>query len=326
MIFLTPLRPGKFLHLNKYNFSDRLYTYMEVTEIAKAKINLSLDIRGTREETRDGKKVLFHEVAMIMHSVSLSDMVTVHLSDGDRSFLSIKSNGPLPSIPEGADNLCIRAAELMRKALSIEDHFFISLEKNIPSAAGLGGGSSDAAAVMRAINRLYDSRLSIEEMGSLSTPLGADIPYCLSGGTKLSTGIGEKLSDLPLFPTMPCVLVKPNFPISTKEAYGRYDEMTEKGQDVKHPDTDALVSFLKDNELDPFFNNTRNVLEEVCVREHKEISRIEDDAKKSGALFSMMSGSGPTVFSIFNDEKKAIAFQEAYEKKEGIEGAFFCFT
>ena len=299
---------------------------MEVTEIAKAKINLSLDIRGTREETRDGKKVLFHEVSMIMHSVSLSDIVTVRTSDEDHSILEIKSKGSSPDIPAGADNLCIRAAELMRKTLPIGDHFFISLEKNIPSAAGLGGGSSDAAAVIRAINRLSGQRLSIEEMSSLSTPLGADIPYCLSGGTKLSTGIGEKLSDLPPFPKMPCVLVKPDFPISTKEAYGRYDEMTAKGQAVKHPDTDALISFLKDNDLSSFFSDTRNVLEEVCVKDHTEIRKIEDDAKKNGALFSMMSGSGPTVFSIFDDEKKARAFQALYEKKEGTEGAFFCFT
>jgi len=296
---------------------------MKIREEAKAKINLSLDITGTREEIRDGKKTLFHEVSMIMHSVSLSDSVTVVKTDEKASFLEIKSEPDSPKIPAGADNLCLKAADLMRRALSIEDHFFIILEKHIPSAAGLGGGSSDAAAVMRAINRLYGESLSMEEMCSMATPLGADIPYCLIGGTKLSTGIGETLSDLPSFPKMPCVLVKPDFPISTKEAYGRYDRMTEE---IVHPDTMLLVSFLKENRLSSFFETTLNVLEEVCANDHEEIIKIEEDAKKNGALLSMMSGSGPTVFSLFDDEEKARAFLSLYEKKEGIEGAFFCFT
>ncbi len=296
---------------------------MEIREEAKAKINLSLDITGNREEIRDGKKTLFHEVSMIMHSVSLSDFVTVRRSIDKDFGLEIISSPGTPKIPAGADNLCVRAAELMRRALSIEDHFFITLEKHIPSAAGLGGGSSDAAAVMRAINRLYGEKLSIEEMGVLATPLGADIPYCLSGGTKLSEGIGEKLSALPSFPKMPCVLVKPDFPISTKEAYGRYDRMQEE---IRHPDTELLVSFLKENRLSSFFENTLNILEEVCVNDHEEIIKIEEDAKKEGALLSMMSGSGPTVFSLFDDEEKAKAFFSLYEKREGIEGAFFCCT
>ena len=296
---------------------------MELKYLAPAKINLSLDITGTHDETRDGKKVLFHEVSMIMHSVSLSDIVTVRATEEDRDRLEIKTKRNSPDIPAGADNLCLRAAEIMRNALSIGNHFFVSLEKNIPSAAGLGGGSSDAAAVMRAINKFCDDRLSIEEMMRLATPLGADIPYCLSGGTKLSEGIGEKLSDITAFPKMPCVLVKPDFPISTKEAYGKYDSLKEE---VSHPDTKALVSYLKDNDLSSFFKNTKNVLEEVCTRDHKEILDIEEDAKKQGALFSMMSGSGPTVFSLFDNERKAKDFFELYSEKGGIEGAFFCYT
>lgn len=287
-----------------------------VTLEAHAKINLSLDITGKRE---DG----YHEVRMIMQELSLHDDIMVSKRPDGRVKISGELEGVKGNLSFDDSNLCVKAAKKMKEKYAIEDGFDIFLRKRIPIAAGLAGGSTDAAAVLKAVRELENMEpykdpnenehkvISDEELSALGAELGADIPYCLMGGTALAEGIGEKLTPLKPFPHYPIILVKPNFEISTRTVYEKYDALEE----IRHPDTDKLINLLDEKNYDCFFISTKNALEDVTAKKHYDIVEIEDLMYDKDALLSMMSGSGPTVFSIFEDDDIAARAYNAVKEK-----------
>jgi len=303
---------------------------------AYAKVNLSLDIVGLRE---DG----YHLVRMVMQSLNIFDTLTfekleepeivVFLNDakGDDG-RSVESKGNvtegekpedasattdnLGKVPLDENNLIYKVAKLLfDKYIWSKDKeagVRITLTKNIPIAAGMAGGSSDAAATFRGINELFELNLMDEDLMEMGVTLGADIPYCIMGGTALSEGIGEVLTKLPDMPKCYYLVAKPPISVSTGEAYGGYDRLTES---IKHPDVDGQVDAIYAGNLKGVTDKFLNVLEFVTARNHKEIGELEKIMLEGGALNSMMSGSGPTVFGIFDDEAKAEAVKEEITAK-----------
>lgn len=257
---------------------------------APAKINLGLDVVRRRE---DG----YHEVKMIMQSVRLFDRLTI-----TRTYardISLSTN--LGFLPVGEDNLVYKAAALLREEFEIRSGLKIHLEKRIPVAAGLAGGSTDAASCLLAMNKLFELGLSNKAIMERAVKLGADVPYCVQKGTALSEGIGEILTPLPQAPDCHVLIAKPNFHISTKYVYShlKLDETT------THPDIDAMVTCIKNNDLYGMCENMENILETVTIPKHPEIEDIKNTMLENGAIGSLMSGSGPTVFGIFDDLDKA---------------------
>lgn len=256
---------------------------------AYAKINLTLDIVGRRE---DG----YHTVCMIMQSISLCDELTFTL----RQDAKIKLNCSNPNLAVDEDNIIQKAAKLFFKLTNNQKMgATIQLQKNIPIAAGLAGGSTDAAATLFALNELTEMGLSQKQLMQMGLMLGADLPFCILGGTALAEGIGEVLTPLKAIPDCFIVLAKPKQGISTAEAYSAYDKYGAK----KHPDTDAVISALNNSDLIGMTKGMHNVLEEVAGL--SIISEIEEIMIKQGAIFSQMSGSGPTVFGIFENKISA---------------------
>ena len=264
---------------------------------AKAKINLSLDITGKRDNG-------YHELATIMQNVELSD--TVRLEKSDR--IEVKSN--LFYLPNDQKNIAYKMAEHFFTEMGIRGGVKITLNKKIPVAAGMAGGSSDGAAVLKGLDMLYGTGLSMEEMQRLSLRIGSDIPFCLLGGTALVTGIGDETKRLPPMPFCRIVLCKPAFGISTEAAYHAYDSFGAKA----HPDTAKLIGALEVGDLYTLAGEMRNVLEDV-VTAPDEITRIEKTMLSFGALGARMSGSGPTVFGIFDRREKADACLIALRKE-----------
>jgi len=275
-----------------------------ITRKAYAKVNITLDVLGKRE---DG----YHIVKMLMHSVNLYDVLTFEKIDTGIEFSMTEDN---PVVPADKTNLVYRAAEAVIKEAglspdNVSPGVRITLEKNIPAAAGLAGGSTDAAATLKGVNELLGYGISEERLSEIGASLGADIPYCLMGGTALSEGIGEILTPLPDFPEAAFVLVKPECSVSTGVVYKAVDETDIKAED--RPDTDAIIKMLHDTHSD---NNDilnriapcmKNVLQLVTLPLHPEIGEIIECLENAGAVKAMMSGSGPTVFAIFDDEKLA---------------------
>jgi len=216
-----------------------------------------------------------------------------------RPGISFRTN--LPYIPANENNLAYRAAKILMDEFEVSDGLSINLQKFIPVAAGLAGGSTDAAAVLVGTNKLFHLGLSLEELMVRGKKLGADVPYCLLGGTALAEGIGEVLTPLPDMPSCSILLAKPPVSVSTKEVYGalRADEIE------VHPDIDGMVEALKAGDLRGVCDRCANVLEDVTAPSRPIIGEMERDMKKMGALCSIMSGSGPTVFGIFDDESSA---------------------
>ena len=266
---------------------------------AFAKINLSLDILGTLPNG-------YHEVKMVMQTVSLYDLVELTKTES-----GISLSCSLKFLPVNSDNLAYRAAESFFKETGISGGVNIFLKKHIPIGAGLAGGSSNAAAVLTGLNTLYDAHLSKEKLCEIGKALGADVPYCILGGTRLAEGIGEKLSPLPPLPFCHIVLVKPPFSISTKWAYENFDACT----DIVHPPTDELIKALSERDLKGICKNMGNVLEDVSISHYPILTQVKDDLVSLGAIGAQMSGSGPTVFGIFEDEEKAKAAKEILWKK-----------
>ena len=303
---------------------------------AYAKVNLSLDIVGLRENG-------YHLVRMVMQSLDIFDTlifeklekpeIVVLLNDakGDDG-RSVESKGNvtegekpedasattdnLGKVPLDENNLIYKVAKLLfDKYIWSKDKeagVRITLTKNIPIAAGMAGGSSDAAATFRGINELFELNLMDEDLMEMGVTLGADIPYCIMGGTALSEGIGEVLTKLPDMPKCYYLVAKPPISVSTGEAYGGYDRLTES---IKHPDVDGQVDAIYAGNLKGVTDKFLNVLEFVTARNHKEIGELEKIMLEGGALNSMMSGSGPTVFGIFDDEAKAEAVKEEITAK-----------
>ena len=263
---------------------------------ATAKINLGLDVLRKRE---DG----YHDLRMIMQMTGMFDRISMFPRAG-RPGISFRTN--LPYIPANENNLAYRAAKILMDEFEVSDGLSINLQKFIPVAAGLAGGSTDAAAVLIGTNKLFHLGLSLEELMVQELmvrgkKLGADVPYCLLGGTALAEGIGEVLTPLPDMPPCSILLAKPPVSVSTKEVYGalRADEIE------VHPDIDGMVEALKAGDLRGVCDRCANVLEDVTAPSRPIIGEMERDMKKMGALCSIMSGSGPTVFGIFDDESAA---------------------
>lgn len=266
---------------------------------AYGKINISLDIVGKRE---DG----YHLLEMIMQSIELYDEIEIKIiSEG----IEIKCDKHF--IPTDGRNLAYKAAELFIKNYNINSGVSIDIVKNIPVAAGLAGGSSDCATVLKLMNKLFEVNATEEELMNLGITLGADVPYCIKGGTALCEGIGERITTLDSFKNHIVVLVKPPFGVSTREVYKNFDINKAK----VHPNTQVLISKMKENDLYYVANNMKNLLENVTLRKHKSIYSIKEIMVSKGALGSMMSGSGPTVFGLFDDMQLAQKCYDEMKKK-----------
>lgn len=268
---------------------------------AYAKINIGLDVLRRRQ---DG----YHEVKMIMQTVNIYDDLILETTSEPGIHLQTDKE----ELPTNRDNLICRAAELLMKEKKIAEGVRITLTKRIPIAAGMAGGSSDAAAAMRGLNVLFDMGYSVEELQRLGVKLGADIPYCIVGGTMLSEGIGEILTPLPSLPACHLVVAKPDINVSTAFVYGNLHVESLKS----HPDIDGMAESLSRGDLRGICDRMGNVLETVTVREYPVIEQIKELMKKSGAQNALMSGSGPTVFGIYTDECKADAAAAAIEEKK----------
>ncbi len=254
-----------------------------------AKINLTLDILGKRE---DG----YHEVAMVMQSIGLHDTVEL-----ERTEKGISLAVDVPGLEADERNLAWKAAALMRERFHLEGGVHIRLAKRIPIAAGLAGGSTDAAAVLRGMNELYGLGIPEEELCRLGAELGSDIPFCILGGTMLATGRGEMLERLPDLPEMPVVLVKPRISVSTAWAYQNYDAHGAE----RHPDNEAIQRAIAAGDREAVAKLLCNVLESVTIKKYQEIARYKQMLLEQGAMASMMSGSGPTVFALARSGEQA---------------------
>ncbi len=263
---------------------------------AFAKINLGLDVLGKRE---DG----YHEVRMIMQTIRMYDQLDMRNSVEPGIHLTTNKK----YIPVDENNLVWRAAKLMMDTCGIIEGVSIHLHKVIPVAAGMAGGSSDAAATLVGMNRLFHCGLSKEKLMELGVQIGADVPYCVLRGTALAEGIGEKLTVLPPMPDCWILIGKPGISVSTKYVYTTLDLNT----DTVHPDIDGMKKALEDGNLYGITERMGNVLQDVTIPAYPEVERIKEQMKTLGAVNAMMSGSGPTVFGIFDNEEKA---QKACQK------------
>lgn len=257
---------------------------------AYGKINLGLDVVRRLENG-------YHEVRMIMQSVELADTVTVKQLSEDRIVVRTDRE----NLPCDERNLAYKAAKLMKESYSIRDGVEIFLEKHIPMAAGMAGGSADCAAVLKGMNELFDLGLKLEELQKIGVKLGADVPYCLMGGCALSEGIGEILTALKNPPSCVLLLAKPEIDVSTKYVYENLRlDMLER-----HPDIDGMIRDIEEGNLEKLCGKLENVLESVTGKEYPVIGEIERVMKEAGALAGIMSGSGPTVFGIFKEKESA---------------------
>ena len=259
---------------------------------ALAKVNLGLDVLRRRE---DG----YHEVKMIMQTISLCDELELRRSR--QTGIHVKTN--LHYLPVNENNLVYKAARLLMEEFDIQEGISIKLQKKIPVAAGMAGGSSDAAAVLWGMNQMYSLGLSRRELMERGVKLGADVPYCILRGTALAEGIGEKLSVLPPMPPCYILIAKPGISVSTKFVYENLHANDLKPE--QHPDVDAMTDALKGKNLKMLASRMGNVLETVTVPAYPVIDSIKSCMMELGALGAMMSGSGPTVFGIFDNQAKA---------------------
>ena len=266
------------------------------TEVdARAKINLTLDVTGRRE---DG----YHSVEMVMQSVLLHDDVRVTVVHGEKKPRGIVLTCSLPFLPTDERNLAYRAAELFYKQTGVLlETCEIHIEKRIPMAAGLAGGSADAAAVLRALAALHSVGLTDDELCEMGLKLGADVPFCLRGGTMLAQGIGEKLSALAPMPHCWVVLCKPPFAVPTKEVYQEIDRV----EISAHPDNKGMIAALEQGDYKGICGRLSNVMETVTAAKRRQIGEIKSFLLENGADGTLMSGSGPTVYGLFSDESRA---------------------
>ncbi len=258
---------------------------------AYAKINLGLDVLSKRA---DG----YHEVRMIMQTIGVCDVLDV--TKTDEAGITITTDRS--DLPVNEDNLIYKAAKLIMDEYDIKGGITVDLTKNIPVAAGLAGGSTDAAAVLKAINELYGLGLSVADLAKLGVRIGADVPYCISGGTMLSCGIGEILTPLAPCPDCKVIIAKPDASVSTASVYKRLQL-----DKVNHPDIDAMIAGIENGNIREVAGNLGNVLETVTVSDHPVIDDIKKIMLHNGAAGALMSGSGPTVFGLFLSEEEAEA-------------------
>lgn len=277
---------------------------------AMAKINLGLDVLRKRQ---DG----YHEVRMIMQTIQMYDQLHIEVTKEP----GIRLTTNLPFLPCNENNLVYRSAKLLMDEFNITDGLDIQLQKFIPVAAGMGGGSSDAAAAMVGVNRLFGLRLSQKELMKRAVQIGADVPYCIMRGTALAEGIGEKLKAMPSIPFCYVLIGKPGITVSTKFVYGNL--CVDKIQ--KHPDIDGMIGAIFRQDLSAMAGRMGNVLEDVTVSAYPVIASIKEQMIANGALNAMMSGSGPTVFGIFDDKEKA-EYASRQLQKSGLAKQVFLTT
>ena len=266
---------------------------------ALAKINLGLDVLRRRD---DG----YHEVRMIMQTLKMYDKITIRKMK--EPGIQLKSN--LFYVPENESNLAYRAARLLMDEFQVEEGVFIDLQKFIPVAAGMAGGSSDAAAVLYGVNRLFGLKLTKRQLMERGVKIGADVPYCIMRGTVLAEGIGEELTPLPPMPPCKVLVAKPQVSVSTKNVYMNLD----MAGVTKHPEIDAQLEGIREGDLHKIASRMGNVLETVTIPSHPVIAQIREEMMRLGALNAMMSGSGPTVFGLCEDEDLA---ERAYQEMRG---------
>ena len=256
---------------------------------AYAKINISLDVVGKRE---DG----YHLLEMIMQTIDLYDIVEVK---------KVKNGIQLECdkyyVPTDERNIAYKAAMIFKEHFGIDEGVYINIKKNIPVSAGLAGGSTDGAAVLKLMNKIFNINASDEELRKMAVKLGADVPYCINGGTALCEGIGEQITQLKPFKDKILVLIKPPFGVSTKNVYKEFD----LSKVILHPKTKELIKNMEEDNLEFVANNMKNLLENVTLRRHKTIANIKEGARMKERSGTMMSGSGPTVFAFFDDMYKA---------------------
>lgn len=270
-----------------------------ITLNAYAKINLGLDVTARRP---DG----YHDVKMIMQTIGLYDTITIKKCTEPGIFLDTineyrtSADDTESLLPATEDNIMYKAAKLFMDTYNINSGIHLTLIKRIPIAAGMAGGSTNAAAVFRGINRLFDMGLPNEALCNMGVKIGADVPYCIVGGTMLSEGIGELLTPLPPAPDFNCLIVKPDTGVSTKYVYEHLNLTT-----AEHPDIDALAVAIREKNKSSICSLTGNILENVTLEICPDITSIKSDMLKLGADAALMSGSGPTVFALFTDNKKA---------------------
>ena len=267
---------------------------------ALAKINLGLDVLGRRENG-------YHDVRMVMQSVYLYD--NVRLEAREEPGIELSSN--LYYLPDDSGNIAYKAAQMMIEEFHLEGGVRITLDKHIPVAAGMAGGSSNAAAVLFGMNRLFGLELTRQELMERGVQLGADVPYCILRGTVLAEGIGEKLTVLPSIPKCAVLIAKPPVSVSTRVVY----EALDSKEIVKHPDIDGLIRALEEGSLKHAAACMGNVLEDVTIPKYPVIREIKQEMLEAGALNAMMSGSGPTVFGLFENKIKARNAQERIRRK-----------
>lgn len=270
---------------------------------ALGKINLGLDVVRKRE---DG----YHEVRMIMQTVSLYDKlcITKKASPG----IEIKTN--LFYLPTNENNLIYKACKMLMEEFEITDGVEVKLRKFIPVAAGMAGGSSDAAAALFGMNKLFHLGLNMQKLMERGVKIGADVPYCLMRGTALSEGIGEKLTRLPAVPKCHVLIAKPNISVSTKFVYGNLHVNELK----THPDIDGIIEGIRQKNIYQIADKLDNVLETVTAKNYPIIEEIKTDMKAGGALNAIMSGSGPTVFGLFEEEEQAYQIRDKLKREKKI--------
>lgn len=268
---------------------DRMYLK------AYGKINLALDVLRKRE---DG----YHDVRMIMQTVGIFDGIEMVKTDTGK--IEIDTN--IYYLPTNENNIVYKAVKLLFDEFNIQSGIRISLKKFIPVSAGMAGGSTDAASVLFGINKMFDLNLSIKDLMERGVKLGADVPYCILRGTALSEGIGEKLKRLPDMVKCPVLIAKPPISVSTKFVYEnlKIDEIE------RHPDIDGMIEAIRERDLRKIASKMENVLETVTVREYPQIEDIKKVMLEENALNALMSGSGPTVFGLFENEADAYAVKE----------------
>ena len=275
-----------------------------IKETAYAKVNLSLDVTGLRPNG-------YHDVKMVMQTVGICDELSFEKAENG-IFLTTNSDRLNEESQGGMDNIIVKAARAIFDYVGKEYGVKITLDKHIPIAAGMAGGSTDAAATLRGLNRLFDLGLSMDTLRKIAVTIGADVPFCVEGGSMLSEGIGEILTPLTPAKNLNLLICKPDIFVSTKEVYTRFDALT----DIGHPDVDGMVDALNTKDYDKIPGLLGNVLELVTANLYPVISDIEKAMINNGAINSIMSGSGPTVFGIFKDsascQKAEAALKEIY--------------
>lgn len=273
---------------------------------AYGKINIGLDVIRKRE---DG----YHDLDMIMQTVGVYDDVIISREDGTQTY-EIEVSTDADILPNDKGNLAFMAAKVLMEAYDIKSKVKIHINKRIPIAGGMAGGSADCAAVLRGVNQLFRLGLTDEQLQEYGVKLGADVPYCIVGGTKRAQGIGEILTDLPTPPKCYVIIAKPDAFVSTKFVYSHI----RPAQIENHPDIDGIIESIKAGDLYGMCEKIANVMEDVTIPEYPIIQKVKDILKSNGAVNALMSGSGPTVFGIYDDEEKAKQSMDALSGKEFV--------